>query len=257
MKTIIASLAVVCAGCVNTTGGSTVTFGVAAAGPADVTGGVRTIDTGRGWHVVLTTAKLHIGAIYLNLTVPSSGSQFTNCILPGIYTAEELHGLDVDLLSAAPQAFPASGVGTDDNAKTGEVWLTGGDVNAASDPTLIADLAGTATNATQTIPFTASITIGGNRLIPPSDPAQPSAHPICKQRIVSPIRLDLRPRDGGTLLVRVDPALWFADVDFAGLTQVSTTPPAFVFPDDNSTPASQNLFTGLRAASGTYSFSFE
>jgi hypothetical protein len=246
-----------CAACVNTTGGNTVTFEVAAAGPADVTGGIRTIDTARGWHVVITKATLHIGAIYLNLTVPSSGSQFTNCILPGIYTAQELHGLDVDLLSATPQPFPAPGTGTDDHAKTGEVWLTGGDINAASDPTVIAELAGTATSSTQTLPFTTSITIGGNRLIPPSDPAQPSAHPICKQRIVSPIRIDLSPRDGGTLLVRVDPAPWFADVDFTALTQVSTSPPAYVFPDDNSTSASQNLFTGLRAASGTYSFSFQ
>jgi hypothetical protein len=255
MKALALCLALAPA-CVESTGGQIVSFDVAAAGPADATG-TRAIDTGLGWHVELTKAKLHIGAVYLNLTVPTAGAQFTNCILPGIYTAEELEGLDVDALSPDPQPFPAPGSGTDDEVKTGELWLTGGDVNAASDPTIIADIAGTATKASVTMPFTASVTIGGNRFIPSSDPSMPSLHPICKQRIVTPIPIDLRPRDGGTLLVRVDPATWFGNVDFTTLTQVSLTPPAFAFPDDNSTDASQNLFTGLRAATGTYTFSFE
>ena len=112
-------------------------------------------------------------------------------------------------------------------------------------------LAGTATNGMITVPFTARITIGANRLIPSSDPALPSAHPICKQRIVSPILLDdVRPSDGGTLLVRVDPAPWFANVDFTGLAPGA-------LPDDLSTPQSQNLFAGLRATGATYTFTFE
>ncbi len=245
------------AACVDSTGGHVVTFDVAAAGPADVVNGTRSIDTGRGWHVELTRAKLHIGAVYLNLSVPSSGAQFTNCILPGIYTAEALSGLDVDALSAEPQPFPAPGHGTDDAVKTGEIWLTSGDVNASSDPQIIADIAGTASNATATIPFTTTITIGSNRVIPSSSPAYPSAHPICKQRIVSPIALDLRPAQGGQLLIRIDPVQWFTNVDFSGLTATSTTPPMFELPDSNDTDASRNLFDGLRANRNTYSFSFE
>jgi hypothetical protein len=239
-----------------TTGGQVVTFDVAGAGPADATGGPRIIDTALGWHVVLDKARLHVGAIYLNLANPISGAQSTECILPGIYTAEELSGLDIDVLSATPQPFPAPATGTDDRAKTAEVWLTGGDINAASDPTIIADIAGTATSGSQVVPFTAQVTIGGNRLIQSSDPSMPSAHPICKQRIVTPIPIDLSPADGSELLVRIDPLLWFSNVDFAGLPQVSTVPPMFAFPDDLSIAASQNLFTGLRAASGTYTFSF-
>ena len=51
----------------------------------------------------------------------------------------------------------------------------------------------------------ASVTIKiQNRGIPSSDQAQPSQHPICKQRIVSPIPIDLRPRDAATLLVAID-----------------------------------------------------
>src|SRR6266436_2392988 len=99
-----------------------------------------------------------------------------------------MFGLDVDVLSTARQMFPQRASGTDDEARTGEVWLTGGDVNADNDSTVIADLAGTATNSAQSMPFSARVTISsGNRGIPPSSPAQPSQHPICKQRIVSPI----------------------------------------------------------------------
>lgn len=237
----------------DTTGGRLVTFDVAAVGPADATGGARAFTTGLGWHVILTKAKLHIGAVYLNLSNPISGSQGTNCILPGIYTAEELSGIDVDTLSKDPQMFPEPADGTDDSAKTAEVWLTGGDVNAAEDPTIIADIAGTAVGDAMTLPFTAQVTIGSNRLIASSDPSMPSAHPICKQRIVSPIPVDIKPQPGGQMLIRIDPELWFADVDFSQLPEVS--PGQFAFPDDLSIPASQNLFTNLRAGAD-YEFSF-
>ncbi|TMQ02705.1 MAG: hypothetical protein E6J91_50515 [Deltaproteobacteria bacterium] len=233
-------------GC-GSTGGSVVAFDVAAAGVP----GASLIEAAAGWHVTLSRATLHIGAVYLNLAVPISGSQETSCILPGIYTAQELSGLDVDTLSTALQPFPAPATGTDDEARTGEIWLTGGDVNADSDSTVIADIAGTASRGAQVLPFTATVTISGrNRGIPPSDPAQPSAHPICKQRIVSPIPIDLRPRDGGTLAILIDTASWFSAVDFTAL------PADGVLPDNNSNSASQNLFTGLRAAAATFQLSF-
>jgi len=247
-RAALAAGIVVGLGACGTTGGNVVTFDVAAAGVA----GASSVEAAAGWHVVLNKAKLHLGAIYLNLSVPISGSQETSCILPGVYTAEELAPLDVDVLSTALQPFPARGTGTDDEARTGEVWLTGGDVNADGDSTVIADLAGTATLGAQVLPFTATVTISsGNRGIPASNPALPSQHPICKQRIVSPIPIDLRPHDGGTLVIRIDTAAWFSSVDFTAL------PADGVVPDKNSNTASQNLFTGLRAAAAAFQFSFQ
>jgi hypothetical protein len=239
-------LAATLAAC-GTTGGNVISFDVVAQGAP----GAGVTDTGLGWHVELSKAKLHLGAVYLNLAVPISGSQETNCILPGIYTAEELSSLDVDALSTAAQPFPQAATGTDDEARTGEVWLTGRNVNADSDTTVIAQLAGTATKAAQVIPFAADVTISSsNRGIPPSNPAQPSQHPICKQRIVSPIPIDLSPRDHGTLAITVDASGWFANVDFTLL------PPGGTFPDDNTSSASQNLFTALRAATATFQLAF-
>jgi len=242
----------VIAACTSTTGGTTVTYDVAAAGVALPN---NAIDTAMGWHVALDKLVVHVGAVYLNLAVANSGDlTSTACILPGIYTGEELFGLDVDVLSATPQPFAQRGHGTDDEARTGEVWLTGGDVNALADPTIVADLAGTATSATATLPFAARVTIGANRAIPESDPAMPSQHPICKQRIVTPIAIDFRPRDGGTLLVTIDPSSWFTTIDFTTLPVIGGVA---TFPDDNSIPASQNLFTALRSANGTFNLSFQ
>ena len=226
------------------TGGNVVTFDVA----AKSANGARAFDTSAGWHVELASAHLHVGAVYLNLSVPISGSQETNCILPGVYTAQELAPLDVDELSTAAQPFPQPATGTDDEARTAEVWLTGGDINADADPTPIATLAGTATRgADPAVPFTATVTIATtNRGIPASDASQPSQHPICKQRIVSPIPIDLTPTDGGTLVVAIDPAPWLATIDFF------TLPPSGEIPDSNTDTAGQALFSGLRAAAASF-----
>src|SRR5262249_23042941 len=134
------ALAAALAAC-GTTGGDLVSFDVVAQGAP----GGAVSDTALGWHVELSKATLHIGAVYLNMTRPTSGIQGTECILPSVYTGQELEGRDVDVLSQAAQPFPAPGTGTDDEALTGEIWLTGGNVNAATDNTVIADLAGTAT----------------------------------------------------------------------------------------------------------------
>jgi len=229
-----------------TTGGNIVSFEVVARGA-----GGSIADSADGWHVALSRAKLHIGAVYLNLTVPNSGLQPTECILPGVYTAQELGGLDVDALSTAPQPFPELGTGTDDEVKAGEVWLTGGDVNADSDLTVIADLAGTANQGAQVLPFSATIHINSKNRGIPLTPGLPGLHPICKQRIVSPIRTDVRPHDGGTLTITVDPSDWFANVDFA------LVPPDGVFPDDRTNHASDNLFSAIRAATATFQLSFQ
>lgn len=231
-----------------TTGGNVVSFGVVAQGAE----GAAVFETPLGWHVALKRATLHVGAVYLNLAVPISGSQGTNCILPGIYTAEELYPLDVDVLSRDRQPFPQPATGTDDTARTGEIWLTGGDVNADGDSTLIADIQGTASNALLAKTFSARVTINAaNRGIPASNPAEPSSNPICKQRIVSPIPIMLQPHDGGTLVITVDSERWFDNVDFAAL------PDDGVIPDDNSSSVSQNLFSGLRAATTSFQLTFE
>lgn len=245
------AVAAVLAGC-GTTGGKLVSFEVVARGAAPrvgMTAGVH--DTSLGWHVELSKANLYLGAVYLDQTRPNSGIQGTDCILPGVYTGEALHGRSVDVLSSLPQPFPGPGTGTDDEALTGEVWLTGGDVNAETDPTVIADLAGTATRGAQVLPFSATIRISSSNRGIPSPPALPSQHPICKQRIVSPIAIDLRPRDGGTLVITVDPSGWFDTVDFAKL------PPDGVFPDSNTSDASAALFGAIHSATTTFQFSFE
>jgi hypothetical protein len=255
---ICAALLALVPACVGTTGGERVTFTAAAAGPADVFGHALSFTSGRGFHVVLTQATIHIGALYLNQSLPVSGAQSTDCVLPGTYVAEETTGRDIDLLDATPQIFPDYGDATTTLALAGEVWLKGpGSVSSPSDATPILIVEGQADDGKSSWPFAGQITIGSNRVRPVSDPSQPSAHPICKERIVSPIALSpIRPTAGGTLLVRVDPRQLFVNVDFASLKQFSTDPPRYGFVDSDADQPSISLYQALRAAGGLYAFSW-
>lgn len=241
-------------GCVGTTGSDLFEFEAFAAGPKDaVKGEPYTFETGRGYSVTLTRAVVHVGAVYLNRSVPTSVSSDTTCTLPGIYVAEVPAGLDIDVLSPALQRFPVSGSATEGEARTGEVWLMGHDVNADHDATRVLAVSGTARRGTDEVyPFEGSVTISGNRIEPPMNPSLPGAKPICKQRVVSPIALDVAVKQGGHLLLRVDPRGFFANVDFSALPKPAGMGP-YEFTDGPGDQASNNLYGGLRSSNGTYS----
>jgi hypothetical protein len=242
-------------GCVGTTGGEIVTFTAAAAGPDRPAAGNLEFTSGRGYHVVLTKAVLHIGAVYLNQSLPVSGAQATNCILPGTYVAEETTGRDIDLLDPTPQNLPDYATGTSTRALVAEVWLKGpGSINATDDSTPILVLEGTADKNGTTIPFAARLTIGSNRLQVPSDPSQPGAKPICKERIVSPIPIDVVPAQGGTLMLRIDPRAFFVNAELSELHQFSQDPPLFGFADSSSDQPSISLYEALRSSGDVYQF---
>jgi hypothetical protein len=200
--------------CAGDTGGELVSFTAYAAG---VTDGTLQLDTPLGYHVSLTAARVHIGAVYLRLGQTNPGSANASCVGDTTYGLQVPGPVDVDLLSTAPQPFSHPGSATTDLDQSGEVWLVGGDVNVTASRTVVVAVAGTATKSGAAYPFTAAITIGENRLIPPANPAAPGTNPICKQRIVAPIPLQLRPTPGGHLLLQIDPAPWFDDVDFSTL----------------------------------------
>ncbi len=243
------------AGCVESTGGSIVTFLATAAGPTDATSPL-SFSTSSGFAVALQRARLHIGAVYLNESAPISVAQETSCMLPGLYAAEITSSVVVDLLSPVPVAFPEPGRGNSHHAVTGEVWLAGGDVNASDDNTVILDIAGTASKDGVDWPFDGALTIGSNRAIPVKDPALPGSNPICKQRIVSPIPTDLTLSDGGTLTLRIDPRGMFGNVDFSLLDQVQATPPLYRFADKTDGQPNVNLYKGLRSRLGVYTFAW-
>ena len=246
------------AGCGDTTGSGLVTFTARAGGRADVDGALA-FDTGMGFHVTLSSASLHLGAVYLNASVPSSGGPEQPCFLPGVYVGEASGGctggrcgLDVDLLSPDLVEFPTPGRGTANPAAEAEVWLSGGDINVAEDDTPILQAAGTADRAGQRWPFTATVTIGSNRKAAVTHPALPGASPICRQRIVSPIPVAINLTDGGTLDLRIDAAGMWNGVDFTTLTAVGDGYPI----PDQAGGAGGALEKGVTASSGVYQFTF-
>jgi hypothetical protein len=241
------------ASCVGTTGGDLLELRAFAAGPADASAPLA-FRSSLGYRVELTEARLFVGGIYLNRSRATSVAADTSCTLAGTYVAEILGGREIDLLSADPQPFPNLGYTTTEHALTGEVWLTQGDVNRTSSPTVVLRVAGIAERDGRHFPFDAKLSIGDNRVVPPTDAALPGQHPICKQRIVSPIAVDLRPGAGRDLLLRIDPRAMFGNVDFATLADSDGT---FRFADRAGVDqASDNLYAGMRRSSGVYSFSW-
>lgn len=248
------------AGCVGETGGTAVDFVVAGVGPAAAAVG-QTLTcasaTDGAWAITLTQARLHVGAVYLNQSQPVSGGQATGCYLTGTYVAQETSAIDLDLLSPAPQAFPAMAHGiTEPPAIVGQVWLTHGDINTTPDPEPVLTVAGTATRAAEVFPFSAAISIGANRQGMTGSLA--GGDPICKERIVTPIAAGLAIAAEGGLLLRVDPCRLFTNVDFS-LLPPGATAGTYVFSDEPTSPTytqpSTNLYANLRNT-GPYTFSW-
>lgn len=233
-------------GCSGTTGGDVFPFRAEARGPVGARNGRYELYTGRGFRVTLDRARVRIGALYLNRTVPTSVSADTTCTLAGGYVAEVTTGTMLDLLDAQPTELPLPGLALAERALTGEVWLTGEDVNEPTDPEPVLDLGGMAEKDDVLYPFEALLGIGENR-VAAAPAATPGAKPICKERIVTPIPVDLVPNEGGRLRLEVDPAAMLANVDFSTLNIDSSG--VYRFDDDprNATVASTALYQGLHA----------
>lgn len=237
------------ASCTQTTGGQLVDFPVAAAGVVDAKDGVYTFATDGGFSISLARAELHLGAIYLVDTAPISGSQGGSCVLPGTYVAQMTSGFRVNLLTTAPARAPALGHGTTERALVGQVWLTGGDVDALDDRTEVLVLEGVATRGAESRRFSAKVTIGQNRQT--GSGVAVGANPICKQRIV-PVLTNLVVSPTGGLVLRVDVRELLSNVDWSVVT--ATTDEVYTFADTASgDQPSKNLYANLHAGTGSAS----
>ncbi len=235
-------------GCNEDTGSGLVEFSAYAAGPERaVVGQPYAFDSAAGYHIELERARLTIGAVYLNRSRPTLGAQDTPCVLPGVYVAEVTSGVVIDVLSPELTEFGARGRGTLDRARTGEVWLTGGRIDATSDNTKLLEVAGKATRADASYGFHGVVTISQNRAIGSPDPATPGANPLCKQRIVTPIPVDITPSNQGSLQVRVAPEVWFDQVDFAQLPFAVGHGDVSEIPDSGENASAVSLYRGLRS----------
>jgi hypothetical protein len=238
--------------CAGTTGGEIVDFPAVVSGAA----GATDFTNDKGWHIVLMSAKLHLGAVYLVSSLPVSGAQNQDCILPSTYVAQLTTGLDVDLLSASPQKFPTLGHGTTLAARAAQVWLTGGDVDNVDDKTPILEIQGTADRAGDVRPFFGRIIIGKNHQA--GETLAPGAHPICKERIVSPIPTSLTVQKTGGLHLTIDARQLFVNAELGDLAKSGNT---WLFDDEPGTDAytqpSINLYQNLKSGGSLYTFSWD
>ncbi len=280
-RLLLALLAPLLTACVGTTGGGIVDFDAYASGPADATGAPGTMHAYvfqspySGYTITLHTATLQIGAVYLDASPCSGSSEVLPCVNQNAATVAQVSGgvvsgsgvqtsgVLLDVLSPDPQAFASPGTGIIQQARSAEVWLSSGAevmaIDDLSDTSPIAQVAGTAEKDGQSYPFAGTVTIGQNRLLPASNPAEPGLNPICDKRIVRPICLgdnpSVVPEPGSSLHVRVDPRSWFDNVDFSKLDQ-SAGPP-YAIPDDNDDVNGHDFFQGIETSAGVYSFRFQ
>lgn len=249
--------------CTGTTGYKLVTFYVAARGPADAGPGY-TFTNDRGYQIALSRAVIHIGAMYLDESVPTSGTAEGTCTLPGTYVGEVLGGRDIDMLNPGIQPFPVTGEGSTIPAAVGQVWLSGPDVTASGQTAPqsilpdVLDIAGTATKDGTSIPFAGAISIEPGRGMP--NRVLPGSNPICEPRIVGKIIVHITLSQGGTLILHLDPKVLFTNVDFSTLPKISSDPPVFAFSDkgnSDSDQPSRNLYANLRASGDVYRFEWQ
>jgi hypothetical protein len=267
--------------CVGTTGSGLVDFDAFASGPDDASGKPGTthayefLSPYSGYTITLSQATLQIGAVYLDAAPCNGGSASPPCVNQEAATVAQVNGgvtgafgvpvagVLLDTLSPDPQPFTTGGSGIIQDALSAEVWLMTnpmGETDAIDDANLaptIATVAGKAEKDGDTFPFTATVTIGQNRLIPAANPALPGENPICDVRIVRPICLTppIEPEPGTSLHVQVDPKGWFDNVDFENLVPLGGPP--YEIPDTNGDASGRNLFQGLESSSGVYTFSFQ
>jgi hypothetical protein len=272
LAVVAATMAV--AACNGTTGDQLITFPAYAQG-APGAGDPFSVN---GWTIRLTYAHMYVGAIYLNEAPAQNGGTFNTpaCIDQGIYNGQVTAGLDVDLLSTAPQPFPVPGSGTADLAQSWSLYLTPGDVDNPDSTGFgvphTADLIGTATRESdgQVFSWFATVTINeSNRGKPSQEPGQPGLNPICKQRIVEFGDLHMQLFQGGSLKLTIDPRGWFKPpIDFSTLPSVASDQCAldpssmvgdaqYCIPDASNLPGSelgseqgQNLLKGIFGAGG-------
>jgi hypothetical protein len=202
--------------CNGTTGDQLLSFSAYASGAP---GASKAFPAAGNVTIQLTTAMMHIGAVYFDEAPPGTGFDGPVCIASGVYAAQVPGPVGssgyVDLLSSAPQQFSVYGNGTADTALSWQVWLM--DDNVGTDDlngpnfTPIVELEGIATDAEgRSASFGGVVTINAvNRSNGSSDPSQPGNDPLCKLRVVQIGGLDLTFFPGGALYVTVDPRVWF------------------------------------------------
>jgi hypothetical protein len=249
--------------CTGTTGYKLVSFYAAAQGPPDAQPGY-TFTNDRGYQVSLSRAVIHIGAMYLDESVPTSGAAEGTCTLPGTYVGEVLGGRDVDMLYPGIQPFPVAGDGSTIPAAVGQVWLSGPDVTASGQTAPqsilpdVLDIAGTATKNGTTIQFAGAISIEPGNGTP--NRVLPGSNPICEQRIVGKIVVHITLSQSGTLILHLDPKVLFTNVDFSGLPHASSDSKLYAFfknGDSNADQPTRNLYSNLRASGDVYRFEWQ
>jgi len=241
-------LAVLVAGCTNTTGGALIPdlpFTAAGAAPG-------TFTSLAGWNITLSQALIAVGPFYFNVDEPS-----TDEFRSGVVIIQATEQTIVDVLDSTPQPVAGGANGEAGTAVSVEIGLLTPDITTQNaDPTDAATIgstafgyvAGTAVMGSTSVPFQGPIAVDQG-LVTDTEPLADL------QRIRgASVALEFTAAPA-TLALVVDPTHWFDQCDF---TDIAIGPPpagaGYTWPTDGSTFADQ-LLQGVKGEQGVYNFS--
>lgn len=256
-------------GCGDTTGQLRVAFAARGGGFEHPDGPVRFTNS-TGWSVTLTEARAALGPVYLNTLAPLAceGCEararlldaLSDALAPrawahgeshlgaGQIIAQVTHQIEVDVLSPALVAVPGGGDGLDARARTAEVWLFNRDGALRGAAVRVAGVAARGEGAEHIeVAFEGSLV---------ADASITTAQtPLDVARRVRGIPVDVTPRDGGVLTVRIDPRGWFQGADFSELVALPSDGGGVrtFSPNDN---VGRAFLNAARAARGVYTITF-
>ncbi|MDB4931911.1 MAG: hypothetical protein JWM10_4395 [Myxococcaceae bacterium] len=236
------ALALLFAGCADTTGAQRVTFAVEAAGIERDAAQPLSFTTDQGWTVTLTEARVALGPLYLNTLAPLEGDRrhplrrrVEDFLLPSAYADGESHlgagrvvgevttQVEVDALSPALTPVAGGGDGVAEPSLTAEAWLFNRDGALGGAAVRVA---GTAHRDDLDVAFEGALVIDQSLVA--------AGGSIDEARKVRGIPARLTLAQGGVLRVRVDPRGWFDGADFRELTAGTARDGRYRFsPQDN------------------------
>lgn len=220
-------------------------------GTTDLTGnGQLSFTNPAGWQIVLSTAQLTLGPLYLSAIPQAPDVQRPEAVI-----LAWLGQLQVDALAGTPRAaaFPAQGLSGRAVAMNLGLYPYRGGAPLPALPAAgaVGRVAGRASRGAVSLIFDGPLAPDLNAVTPALPPA--AVTQVRGAAVTLDLGLDGGPTSAGqALLLRVDPRPWFDAVDFAAL---ATAPPAPTSSPSTWTASSslgRALWQGVQARVGAY-----
>jgi hypothetical protein len=263
--------AVTFSGCSGGTGSQRFSFKAQVRGTAPSTPGEYRFVNEKGWSITLTRATVTLGPVYLNVVPPlrSESASLWDLVVRPAYAQGEMHlaagrvvgevlsQVTFDALSDDLVAFPSSGVATQEEVRTAEVWFypePGTPADAKQLDTVALDIAGSAQRDGELVKFRGLLKLDDSWISNQNVGSRGNLS-LTEIRKVRGISADFFPGEGGVLELGFDVKRLLRGADFASLVSNETDADGtkILLPGKAGDQVMTNLYQGLHQVEQTYS----